>query len=64
MLDETYKPDPETDPASDVGPEGVDPDYDAVAAFFDEVLGAREVEALNHSYEVFGSQINIQERDK
>lgn len=55
MTAENYKPDPEQEQESS---QKEDDDYDPVADFFEESLGAKEVEALNESIAALGYQIN------
>ena len=56
MTAETYKPDPDQEQEQESSQE--DDDYDPVAVFFEESLGAKEVEALNESIAALGHQIN------
>lgn len=58
MTAETYKPDPDQKQEQESS-QKEDDGYDPVAVFFVEILGAKEVEALNESIAALGYQINI-----
>lgn len=55
MTVENHKPDPEE---RESDKDDKDDDYNPAAFFFEEAIGAKEVEALNNSIEELGSQIN------